>query len=658
MNSAMDVDTVSEGSQRHAQNPSERFLPAKPDPAEFNQKVLRAIQERRAVNPRDFSRTRLRLEEPILLLRIIVESYLGYDMDDQACEDYLYDHEAFTQSLEDAYASHSFADLLDDLQLPPEVIESARTSAQGPSGSNYGLQAAFESPYLGNMAKLFIDTVNRERRSYPNLAAAHQPYNWSIPVIQSSGMGKSRMVEEVANTLFTIPINIGGNLPRGKKTYPPPDVEVRQYFETRKNKSDEEQQVEYAILLRVLFDEACKLVKRHWQGLTGEALALQFAEYFKEGRTEKKVGDKRENFFKAVVKEAERRRGGPDKNKTLDNLGTSLLRSARKLVDVVHPNRPVTTNACLVYFDEAHALVQPVQPPNEKSPHHNLGTVLAKLQHVEMFFVFLSTNSHVQGFAPPPSSHPSDLVFEGSQVIPPFNELPFDLYENAVLDSVGSLTLENMSKQNAMIGFGRTLWYAQCQAYPTDDVVAFAMNELCASGVREREADSALAALGVRIGITFDRTSHASQVESRLVETHMRVVYSIPQHGGYMNSGSPSEPILAEAAGHYLDISSPGGGVAKIGPDVLSVACEQGFLARGERGELCGRLLATAAHDIALGRYLAEPDPDRPYYHHPIPVLDFLCALFHSAHHDRILGAKPVTSMDELGTLSQAFSES
>ncbi|KAG8736229.1 hypothetical protein FRC10_009554 [Ceratobasidium sp. 414] len=681
MSSAMDVDAVPEGSQPGAQSPSEASFPGKPDPAEFNQKVLRAIQEHRAMNPSDFdSPTALVLDDPSLLLRIIIKAHLGScNMDDQASTTYLRERRAFLHRLTRAYTSHLFADLLDGLQLPPGVVGSAETSAQGirPSGSSNsddsGLQGAFEEPYLGNTAKLFIDTLNRERRSYPLLAVG-QPYNWSIPVIQSSGMGKSRMVEEAANTVFTIPINIREKLSHGRQTYPPSDVELRQYLEARMVKSDEEQQAEYAILLRVLFDETRKLVKLHWPNLTGETLAKAYADYLKEGRTEGKVGKNRENFFKAVANEAEKRRGGPDKGKTLDDLEGPLRLSGQRLVNVVHPERPANTNACLIYFDEAHALVQPVKPPNEKSPYHNLGTVLAKLKRADMFFIFLSTNSQMKGLAPPPSSYPSGRGYDGSQLIPPFNELPFDLYETAVLDAAGPLTLENMCKTETMIGFGRALyvfllvherkrlmhptrWIAQRQADPTEDIVMFALNKLCAGGVRERKEDSALAALGVRVGITFDRAPHASQIQSRLVETHMRVVYSISRHGGYMDTGSPSEPILAEAAGHYL-VHSGHGGVAKIGPEVLSSACEKGFLARGERGELCGRLIVTAAHDIALEKYLGNADEHRPYYHRPIPVLDFLRALFSLAVHDQILGAKPITAKDESTTLSQAFSES
>ncbi|KAG9074797.1 hypothetical protein FS749_013611 [Ceratobasidium sp. UAMH 11750] len=438
--SAMDIDAVSEGPQPDTQSLGEPLFPEKSqvDPVGFNQRILRAIEERKAENPRDFkSQTRLVFDEYFILLRIVIKTWLGScDMDNAACKDHLLEHPALSGKLENAYASHSFAGLLIDLQLPPEIVEAARTSTQGisPSNGDNSLQAAFEEPYLGNTAKVFINTLNRERQYYPPEAAEH-PYNWSIPVIQSSGMGKSRMVDEAAKTVFTVPIDLGADLPPGKKARLPPDVEMRRYFEVRKDQSDEEQQAEYATLLRVLFDETCKLVERCWPKLTGEALARACADYFKERRTERKVGANREQFFSVVVNEATKTR----------------------LTDIVHPNRPTGTNACFVYFDEAQALVQPVQAPNEKHPLHNLGVVLSRVADQEVFFIFLLTDSRVKGFTPPPFYHPSLLEFEGSQTIPPFTKLPFDLYEETVLNNVGSLTLENMCQTGAMVGFGRAL---------------------------------------------------------------------------------------------------------------------------------------------------------------------------------------------------------
>ena len=44
--------------------------------------------------------------------------------------------------------------------------------------------------------------------------ASMKPYNHSIAIIQSSGMGKSRLVDSTAERKFCFPFNIRGDLPR------------------------------------------------------------------------------------------------------------------------------------------------------------------------------------------------------------------------------------------------------------------------------------------------------------------------------------------------------------------------------------------------------------------------------------------------------------
>ncbi|KAG9083328.1 hypothetical protein FRC06_004588, partial [Ceratobasidium sp. 370] len=245
-------------------------------------------------------------------------------------------------------------------------------------------------------------------------------------------------------------------------------------------------------------------------------------------------------------------------------------------------------------------------------------------------------------------------------LIPPFTELPFDVFE----DTTVPLTLANLCTTEAMVKFGRALWQAQYRVQPHRNMIHFACDKLTASGVREHEFDSALACLGVRIGITFDAINPAAHAtQSRLVETHMRVVYSIPRHRGYMHTGSPSEPILAEAAARHLNPVNQRSQISQLGPENLAIACQKGLLARGERGELYGRLLVTIAHDIAIRNYFSRPTINRPpisepQYHYPIPLLDFLRALFHTDYHDLVLGALPIHESSGGGTLQQAFSNS
>ncbi|KAF8333117.1 uncharacterized protein EI90DRAFT_2830562, partial [Cantharellus anzutake] len=143
----------------------------------------------------------------------------------------------------------------------------------------------------------------------------------------------------------------------------------------------------------------------------------------------------------------------------------------------------------------------------------------------------------------------------------------------------------------------------------------------------------------------------------------MRVVYAIPEHREFMHTGSPSEPILAEAAGRHLNYPYDRGGIERQGPEILAKACEKGLLAKGERGELCGRLLVTIAHDIALKHRhslseAVDGHPHNPYFHRPVHVLDFLCALFTEDFHDVILNAHSVTAKEDLPTLGTAFATS
>ncbi|CEL56790.1 hypothetical protein RSOLAG1IB_08092 [Rhizoctonia solani AG-1 IB] len=201
------------------------------------------------------------------------------------------------------------------------------------------------------------------------------------------------------------------------------------------------------------------------------------------------------------------------------------------------------------------------------------------------------------------------------------------------------------------------------------DVLTFAMDKLTAHGSSKKSPQSHLAAIGVRIGISFDSTTRLSrQAEAQHVESHMRIVREIPEHCEYMQTGTPSEPILAEAAARYIDQLSTGG-IASKGPRILAENCQNGLLARGERGELCGRLLLTIAHDIAMKKNLSvlpiTQVPWIPRFHRPVPVpvLDFLCALFAERHHQVVLGATPVAStspngFDQPKTLKEAFSNS
>ncbi|KAG9109084.1 hypothetical protein FRC07_008373, partial [Ceratobasidium sp. 392] len=494
-------------------------------------------------------------------------------------------------------------------QMPPAVTElvGKHTVVSRVSGSEDSLKSAFESEYIDETHTLWIETLNEERKLRTGAVRAKRPYNWSFSVAQSSGMGKSRMVEEAGSLVFTIPINLREDLSPGT-------TGIRQYFELCRGRSDKEQQAACAELLRALFETAGKLAKERFPGRTGADLALAWVDYLKEGRSDMAVGMNKQNNLHAVVAEATSNCAGPDKGRTRRQLIKWLQDSCRNLINVINPNQPYDVNACFVYFEEAHALTRadevdvPVvvtQYPNlanearKRTPHDNLGWVLSAPVDMPMFFRFSSTNFNFKEIAPTLANFPTAHRLDGTQLIPPFAEFPFDVSENPLT----SLTLDTLCTTQAIVRFGRPVWYTQYKISPTNSI-DFALSKLTA--LRDQKAGPA-----------------AQSLQSRLVETHMRVVYSIPQHRGYMHTGSPSEPILAEAAARYLN-------------------ADDGLLERGERGELYGVQLLL----------------DQPRYRYPVPLLDFMRALFRSEYHAQVLEANPINNSDEADNLEQSFSNS
>ncbi|KAF8730491.1 hypothetical protein RHS02_07693, partial [Rhizoctonia solani] len=585
---------------------------------QLNTRVMNAIQKRKANNPNKlFVSSRCFIgSDAATLLHILLEIHFGEDkipMRISECHQYVLDNFELLDALSLAYTSKNYEELMDHPLMP--FNQSQKLGTMKPSRIKHSLESAFKDLYVGNTAKLFINTLNQERRLSTGYAAANKPYNWSISVVQSSSMGKSRMVEEAAKMVFTIPINIREKLPEGCITYPPPDKNIRKFFLKRQSLSDKQQKVDYMIFFKFLFAKIHQVVQGRFLGATGSDLALAWVEYLNRGQNIVEVGIGQKRLYDSVIEDTEQassvsvgissidhdscyQQNFKINKGSLRDIETSMQKSCQALLELIQPDSSNQDNICLIYFDEAHLLTESVKTPDQEhewSQYHNLRTAMASLIDYRLFFIFLSTNSRLENFAPPPTSFPSDWVVNGLRLIPSFTELPFDIYESTVLDDINILLLESVSKTKVMVGFGRAL-------NPNKNIFDLAVDKLTASGVNDRNSNALLAVLGVRIGIAFDTTNNATySIQSRLVESHLRVVYWIPEHQGYMHTGALSEPILAKAAAWYLNALNSGrGGIAVLGPRQLSEEFEKGLLAWGERGKIAGRLLITAAYKAAL----------------------------------------------------------
>ena len=145
--------------------------------------------------------------------------------------------------------------------------------------------------------------------------------------------------------------------------------------------------------------------------------------------------------------------------------------------------------------------------------------------------------------------------------------------------------------------------------------------------------DKELAVLDVRLLLDYEHSAEAWLREEELVESGMRIAYSVPQHRRYMYSGYPSEPILAEAAASvWADIQQEGGYI----PAILERYINAGLIRKDERGELVARLLLLLAFDAAVQRAGGE------LYTTEVKLIDFLRELFGDHHYDNTIAkSKP-----------------
>ncbi|KAG8726427.1 hypothetical protein FRC10_007135, partial [Ceratobasidium sp. 414] len=357
--------------------------------------------------------------------------------------------------------------------------------------------------------------------------------------------------------------------------------------------------------------------------------------------------------------QTEEPRSVPMKKNNSGSEGSPEWQAARSLIDLIQQKsgvkleprkstdplavapRPVWLH---IYFDEVHSLTSET-PAAEvgqiRTCYQILCSVINRFRMLDLFVVFLSTNSKISIYSPPHlfwwSSRVRDEKTPGVQT--PFCELPFDQWRgNQPLLSEGEHTLETVCKPKFMVRFGRPLFWTRYECGDVDvkaNIVSFARMKLAGKDRDVLDDTGRLAVLGVRIGLSFDRSrAEARLTEDRLVEGHMRVAFAIPKHREYIYADALSEPVLAEAAAQLMYINETWKSLK-----VLFDWCNHGLIAKGERGELLARLLLTKAHDHVISPGLTPGGI--PEFTRPIFLREFLGALVGEENRDRIFNARP-----------------
>jgi hypothetical protein len=176
---------------------------------------------------------------------------------------------------------------------------------------------AWSDPWLGNNHILLANLMDQLHA--PPTDRALKPYNHSIPVIQSSGMGKSRLVDEVACMKFCFPFNLRNPDPHGQygigslnyrqrtwldlhcPAYPPSDHCISHFFQEPGYEDAIERK--YTAFFVALFECAVDEVELALDGIssTSSSITERWRDYLSSGATAFAVGDNRQKFYQAVT---------------------------------------------------------------------------------------------------------------------------------------------------------------------------------------------------------------------------------------------------------------------------------------------------------------------------------------------------------------------
>ena len=163
-----------------------------------------------------------------------------------------------------------------------------------------------------------------------------------------------------------------------------------------------------------------------------------------------------------------------------------------------------------------------------------------------------------------------------------------------------------------------------------------------------------LAAIDMRVQLSSK--THKQLIPSELskqITSHGRIVDVFPDHRQYFYSGFSAEPLLAEASAQGLDVPNNFVRLTKK----LDWLLEKFDGEKGDRGELVSRILLTLAHDRAiLELEKTSPSIDNQIrFTRPLKVIDFLKALIHEDHHDRVLDSHPQIHQKNSKPLKEEF---
>ncbi|KIL67871.1 hypothetical protein M378DRAFT_9131 [Amanita muscaria Koide BX008] len=460
-----------------------------------------------------------------------------------------------------------------------------------------------------------------------------------VAMVQSSGTGKSRTIDELSKTRFTIPLCLRV---KGNTGYPYADDEVRDFLTLPNNENDAH--LHALTFLLALFEHTKTILESEFHEQKHSAVAASFREYMITSRG----SSPRRTFFQAVVEKAKAYvkqshittpgsiircfslvDRGINQGKVIDkvHLAWTSLAGLLAKMDVSSLRRPIL----LIAWDEAHTLTNKGSPDHLWSHFIALRRVLGELKHHPIFSIFSSTTSSMSQFSPASANDDSNRVVDRElQLIHPFCDFGFDLLVTTKVYPDAGQSLDEFTTDKYMCHLGRPLFgshYDYGDAMVQENLLLFAAMKLVRNAKQipppsKLSSIQRIACLSFRLPIQFNSTTYSRKDDESLVEGHMRICLKVDISREFMNTLSASEPFMSEAAYFVANRSSLAEG-RKVAVEAFKQLTEGFAIHTGDRGEFLALLLCTLARDSTVGLPddNGQPCIGKRYF----GLADFLC---------------------------------
>ncbi|EPQ32460.1 uncharacterized protein PFL1_00655 [Pseudozyma flocculosa PF-1] len=510
------------------------------------------------------------------------------------------------------------------------------------------LASAFAAPYRGSAHHRFDDAIAnyyipRYRPGYT--------YGRVVPIVQSSGTGKSRMVHELRHLWPTLILTLRSKADEAESGYPVAEHSTVDFFQ-QSFAAFSSPDLAFIAFFVAWFTEVDAVLKspstpppRSMDKVLG-AWSLH-----------REAGDARpgtrEALFAQVCKQANLLRESeadfqqpvpvigradhlrrimmrllkPSMDRLEQTIGASApVQEKRSQLDRAGSTRPVVMYVAIDDF----ALLDSAHTPRGPLPSSSLRSCLALMsemhgnEHFQFWFLLLDAGSAVFEVFPAHDEGPSSRA-RCPHHFPIWVDLGFDV----LVDEAPPVLAAIQALEIARLRFyGRPLW-AACRDTSVLEVAVTKLapprDEAGLTAIRTAAADltsprTAAAVLSQRCAIDLVPLrcdSAGNHLARELVSRHMRVLGDL-RRDGVCVTASASEPMLALAAGYILqrDRNAWKTVLRTLLERFLSLGRELDL--RGSHGEFLGRLLLTLARDAAqpihpdlLAREMTHVEPIR-----------------------------------------------